>query len=411
MKIIFKNYDKIKLVIFILLAASFPYYLFINSSLIIAAVLLTFTKLFFIKDSFQYRFNKLSLILFAYYIIETISLLYTQKGNLNIAFFNLEKHLTLVVMPFVFYDFHATKRNVEIIQFIFVITSLIASLVCIIVNMNISIEQHNTYFYDWQFSHLRLVEPIGMHPVYFSMYICFSLLIVMHYLKSNFHKISISMKIIFLLLIFYFLFVITMSGARTLTVSIAAIIIGSLVIYGAMNKSFKLFFYAGLLLTSIVVFVLINPIVKTRFMDMTKNKYETTNYGSYFARTLLWVPGMEIIQENILFGVGIGDAQKELDKKFIQYNYIEGIGMDMHNQYLQILLEVGVVGLFIYISMLCIQLRNSIKQKNLLYLSFLVLFIIGSITESMFCRQNGIIYFLFFSFIFYKSNLNTDIVK
>src|SRR5688500_10357577 len=102
MKTILNNYDKIKLVLFVLLAASLPYYLFLNSILIMAAFLLTLIKLFYLKDISNFQFNRLSLVLLAYYVIEIISLSYTQKENINVGFFNLEKHLGLVAIPFIF---------------------------------------------------------------------------------------------------------------------------------------------------------------------------------------------------------------------------------------------------------------------------------------------------------------------
>jgi O-antigen ligase len=140
-------------------------------------------------------------------------------------------------------------------------------------------------------------------------------------------------------------------------------------------------------------------------MDMMKMSYENSNYGSYFARWKIWEPGIEAIKEHPWIGVGTGDHQSELDKKFIEYNYFEGVGLfNMHNQYLQTLLTHGVVGLLILLSILFRQFRKAVLNRDSLYLSFLTLFSLGCLTESMLNRNKGFIFFVLFSFIFYKSS-------
>ena len=137
---------------------------------------------------------------------------------------------------------------------------------------------------------------------------------------------------------------------------------------------------------------------------MWHNKTEGSNYDSYFARTNIWKPGVEAIKENIWFGVGTGDDQMEMDKKFIKYNYLMGVQLfNMHNQYFQVLLNFGIFGFIIFLISLFVQLKSSVFKRDLLYLSFLILFMCGCLTESMLCRNKGIIFFLVFSFIFYKS--------
>src|SRR6185503_3496218 len=90
-------------------------------------------------------------------------------------------------------------------------------------------------------------------------------------------------------------------------------------------------------------FIFINPVVKTRFTDLAHKRAEGSNYGSYFARLDIWLPGLEAIKENIWLGVGTGDHQMEMNRKYEKYNYTEGVRLEfnIHNQYLHTILNLG----------------------------------------------------------------------
>jgi len=405
MKLILNHYEKIKLIIFILLIASLPFYLFVSSILIIIATLLSLLKAYPFNSFDNVKLDELSVILISYFILELIGLSYTDKENIANGIFNLQKHLGLIFVPLVFFDFKINIRDRKILLFTFVISCFIASLICVIFNIFLSLSIYNMLFHDWRFSHERLSEPIGMSPAYFSMYLSISILIILNYFKENILFLSSIKKILITLLLLYFLVVVIALGARTITVTLMVIIILNMFQYARSQKSYKVLLLAVLVPFVFIGFIFLHPIVKTRFMDMMKSKYESTNYGSYFARSKIWGPGIEAIKENFWLGVGTGDDQIELEKKYIKYNYQEGVknGYNMHNQYLQTLLSIGIIGLLIFLLVLFIQLKNGFIKRDLLYLSFLVLFMCGCITESMLCRQNGIILFLVFSFIFYKS--------
>lgn len=106
---------------------------------------------------------------------------------------------------------------------------------------------------------------------------------------------------------------------------------------------------------------------------------------------------IEMLQEQpILFtGFGLDSTQEKIREKAKQYNLYYGYGdFNFHNQYVQIFAELGVFGFLILIAMLFVNIRKAIKNKNFLHIVFSVTMIILFLTESFFCRQRGVVFFI-----------------
>jgi O-antigen ligase len=401
------QYEKIKLTILILLVASLPYYLQISNVLIGLAALLTIARLVMMRRWSMLKIDALSLAIILYFVLEAVGLLYTEKENLRIGLFALDKHQGFILMPFIFSDVTLNIKSREKLLLSFVISCSVAALICIGVNLHQSIALYDQYFHEWLFSHDRVSEPIGMHAVYFALYLSFCILIVLNLLRQHYQSLSGTRLFLVFLLMIYLLVVIVALGGRTTTVALIIAVFVNLIFYARQLRSAKVYVCAALVPVVFAVFILLNPVVKTRFLDMLKDNYETSNYGSYFARTHIWVPGIDAIAENILVGVGTGDHQYKLNEKYLEHNYTEGVRLEfnMHNQYLQTALNFGMIGILLLLLIFIIQIKETVRQRDLLYASFLFLFMFACLTEAMLVVNKGTVFFLVFSFIFYNSKI------
>ena len=95
--------------------------------------------------------------------------------------------------------------------------------------------------------------------------------------------------------------------------------------------------------------------------------------------------------------------------KFREQGYAAGIEFkfNAHNQYMQTMLGHGIPGLFCLLAIILLQLFEAFKRSDLLYLSFVLLFSMAGLTESMLNRNKGIMFFLVFSFVFYNSEMTS----
>jgi O-antigen ligase len=142
------------------------------------------------------------------------------------------------------------------------------------------------------------------------------------------------------------------------------------------------------------------------------------HHNSFFPGTAMRVYQIriffEIVREQGIFlkGLGIENSQKEIRKKSIQYNLSPAYGeYNFHNQYIQTYVELGIVGFVILILMLILNFISALKQKDFLHIAFAITMIVLFLSESFFCRQRGIVYFIVLYCIFNSIKKQNKLIK
>ena len=123
--------------------------------------------------------------------------------------------------------------------------------------------------------------------------------------------------------------------------------------------------------------------------------------------------GIKILEENNAWitGVGIMDAQKLLNEKYIEYGLYTGyegtedigyLNYNFHNQFVETFVRSGIIGILLLFAMF---LSLFMMRQSNLFISHWVILIVFMffITESVLERQQGIVYFcLIYSSCFFK---------
>lgn len=129
--------------------------------------------------------------------------------------------------------------------------------------------------------------------------------------------------------------------------------------------------------------------------------------NNFFPGTALRVFQVRVFKEmlneqNIFFtGFGLEASQPQIERKVEEHQLDLGYKIfNFHNQYIQTFAELGIFGFLIFVTMLLINLKNAIYNRSFLHLVFALTMIILLLTESMFCRQRGIIFFVVLYCIF-----------
>lgn len=123
--------------------------------------------------------------------------------------------------------------------------------------------------------------------------------------------------------------------------------------------------------------------------------------NNYFPGTALRVYQARIFKElmlekNIVFtGFGLEASQDAIIAKAKQHNLFFDYGnFNFHNQYLQTFAEIGVFGFIILIAMLYFNLKSGWNRKDFLHIAFAITMIMLFLSESFFCRQRGVVFFI-----------------
>ncbi|WP_175455462.1 O-antigen ligase family protein [Flavobacterium omnivorum] len=170
------------------------------------------------------------------------------------------------------------------------------------------------------------------------------------------------------------------------------------------------FVFIGLFLVSLCV-----TEIRSRFLELfDTSKVVNNKETSSGIRYILWNTSEKVIKNSNYLGYGVGDAQEVLSKKLALDGYavLSKENYNAHNQYLQIGLATGVIGILLYLFSVAYLFRNFMKRKNAEAIVFLLFFIFVFLFESVLERQNGIIIYSFITSMFiYTSEFDKNISK
>lgn len=170
------------------------------------------------------------------------------------------------------------------------------------------------------------------------------------------------------------------------------------------------FVFIGLFLVSLCV-----TEIRSRFLELfDTSKVVNNKETSSGIRYILWNTSEKVIKNSNYLGYGVGDAQEVLSKQLALDGYavLSKENYNAHNQYLQIGLATGVIGILLYLFSVAYLFRNFMKRKNAEAIVFLLFFIFVFLFESVLERQNGIIIYSFITSMFiYTSEFDKNISK
>jgi O-antigen ligase len=359
--------------------------------------------------------NILFFLFIAFFFWQIFGLFLTD--SLNLGFERIFKRLSFLLFPLVlFYPGKRIIKNITLIIRLFAICTFLYLVFCfgnalhnsliILTNKWIFYPHPLEYDYENYFYGARL--SFLLHPSYLSMYIVISILVSLESLFDN--SLSHFRKGLWLIVIFVFLIVLYLLSSRAGI--LAGIVIIPLYFITKFYKKFSRWFILVLLAILAVIFI---GIAKTndrvqRSIEGISNK----NIDDIFKndeRLLIWKSAIGVIKQNIIFGVGTGDASMELKREFKIRGYVQGFyeNLNAHNQFLEILLENGLIGLILFLTILVYVSRMAITQQNLLSGLFIIMMVIFFMFETVLNRLAGITFFPMFSFLLlHIKKSNTD---
>ena len=326
------------------------------------------------------------------YLLYAIGLAWTEDKAAG--WFDLEVKLTMLLIPIVLSYSAITHQTLIKILKAFIEGSIIACIVCILYACyRYYFTSDVNYFFYGALSYFH-------HSSYFSMYLNFAILLLLADLLGYQRILTISKWSKFGIILFFGIFILFISS-KTAYVTLLLTIIFGLFAWIRKTNNFKMFFViAGLLLIIPPTLYHSSDLIKSRvleFVNAFDEKQETESLTGTTYRKIIWEESANIISNNVVKGVGTGDVKQELKNRYEALNLNEAyeVGLNCHNQYLQTFMAIGITGICALLLMLFIPIVRSIKNRNFIYLSFLVLIAINFFTESMLETQSGVVFYAF----------------
>jgi len=164
----------------------------------------------------------------------------------------------------------------------------------------------------------------------------------------------------------------------------------------------------------LVLLITVFPKTWNRFHELVFTKYEYAHKGeeSHFdmpvtadqwnganIRLAVWHCGWALVKQHPVFGVQLGDKVELMMETYKAkgFDFALETRRNMHNNYLDILVTFGIVGLLLFLwGFLFEPLRQCIRHKDFFGVFVIGAFMLSFIPETYFDRSNGNMAFAFF---------------
>jgi hypothetical protein len=141
----------------------------------------------------------------------------------------------------------------------------------------------------------------------------------------------------------------TNTRAALLTMALAA---GLILLTGLVRPSWKT--WAALLAATTACLPLIPGPVWERVLKL--ENYQSSRSATFSARMRYWQTGLQVVSENPIWGIGLGH-QTEVPRRMRRYMLMPD-NSTVHNEYIQDLMEVGLVGYTLLMAFLVVLYRR-----------------------------------------------------
>jgi O-antigen ligase len=395
----------------IAIVITLPYSIQLNGIAIIMFAISCLLQKNLIDRIKQLKNHKLFFLFTAFYLLHVLSFFYSE--NKNAVLFDVERKLSLIIFPIFIGITRLSNSQINHILFAHILSCVFASTICIVYSFD-----HFVSFNDHILNHgfrEKMTEAIGIHHVYFSIYISQAIFIsITLYFRSYFN--TLQWKLFF---VFSTVFLLFMLGSLSARMPLIAFLLTSLSIAFliiVITKKYKI----GII--SLIGVVCLSTILynspRIRYMiDISRNTsynfdtpYNHEWSSGFSVRFAIWKCSADTFRRNNFFiGTGVGDIQDEMQKSYALNNFTFAYDnqFNNHNQFIETLMGLGTIGLLLLLSMLILPALISIKTEKLLYFSFLSLIFISFLTETVLNTQKGVVFFSFFNSLLYFHYLPT----
>ncbi len=368
-------------------------------------------------------FNKNLLFPIALYVLMLFSVFWTIDSGKTIP--ALSKELSLLIIPLCFllsggFTNNQSKKIIEYYSFgmlLFCIFYLIKAFFRYLITGNTAVFfYHELVTKDVNAIHVSVFMVVAFFYFFTKTikknidYIAIGLLSILIFLLSS--K-NIILVFIFLILIYYLYYSKISNQLRLKNLVIFAAILGLFFSFSKIKNRFQIEFQTNTSksINTNVVEGAMAGVHNLSIKEAWTNPSFTPNDffpGTAF-RVFQFRIFLEMMQEDSIFwtGYGLNASYNKIEQKGIAHNVYLGDAThegyqkkNFHNQFVQNFAELGVFGFLILLLILFVNIKNAIKNKNFIHISFSIIMISLFLTETFLWRQRGVVFFTLLYCIF-----------
>ncbi len=369
----------------------------------------------------------------AYFAFNVI--FFFRTNDFNDGVFEIQQKLSVVFFPIILAGSNnSLKNNSLLVLKVFVIGVIIASVYCLLYALNSNLYYENGQFIlkytyddvDWlknkSFIETILVRTsffgysilsIFKHHAYFSMYIVFSILIIINFFRKKLIK-TITAKILYILAVIFLSGMLFLLQSRSAFVTIPIVIACMAVVEFRKNINLISIGIFVMIVVGAIFAISTSSRLQQNIKDIKNIKEEgfVSHIKERDIRYRLWYTSILVIKDNFWIGTAPANEEAALTKKYkeLGFEHAEKEHLNSHNQYLQTFVGSGVFGFLALMFVIVYSFIISIRKKHYLLFFLMLILSINFLFESMLNRMAGVLFMMFFlsMFTFMEAKIEQD---
>jgi O-antigen ligase len=304
-----------------------------------------------------------------------------------------ETKLSFIVVPILFYNIkeHLIAQRKNIMRF-FAYGVVAYVLYAIGYLIFFYIKWYPRYIFSFTDHYVVYVLfnylPGAYHHTYIGIYIAFAMIILFDEVKHTQKKSYKYLKLFLFFLIFLMQFYI--GSKMTMALSVLGLLI--YVSFSRLGKKMFYTLFAGISAVSLVFFFFVKDWIMRGINKSVGYRLE------------YWEKASELIQENPWFGIGV----KNIKKNELLMLDGEIRSLIPHNLYLHELLANGIFGIIFILFLFYFLFRKAFEANDVVFISFMFLCALLSLSEDLLYLQKGIFFFILFATLFVVTHKKKD---
>ena len=364
----------------------------------ILMVLLAFSRGTFDENLKALKNNTPALLLLAIYGLFLISFVYTEDTAKWLWFST--RYMPLLLLPLAFGVMPVlSNKQVNNILFTF-------SLLTTVITVGTLIKYFLNYeAYNQAISQSDSLQPVlGIFHIYFGLMMALAIIFCLDiYKKPHFigHPPLRYMALFCIVLNFIALHIL---AYRTGLLALYVALLWQVVFFIRTKKKYLM----GL---GLLVLIMGTPVIAFYSLESVQRRVENTktdisryvehqdiNHYSIAQRFAAWETGLAVFKSHWLLGVGLADVNNEIRRQYNikDFGLIKENQVGIHNQYLQIAVGLGLVGLLVFLAGLIYPFLKQTWQNDTLTKSFIICIAVAMFVENFSQRQLGLNLYVFF---------------
>jgi len=364
-----------------------------NSILLILLSGVTLIQLCFDFKRFNIFSSSQFYILSGIFFIQLLSLF--QSGDYRSIESGLMIKLPFLLFPFIMLISGVDEKDWELIKKVFILGCLFA----LFLSFRFLIF-HQFNIKDL-FQYHKYENYLILHRPYFGIY----LLTAIVFLFEN--KIFYPYSYLLILLFVFFLWLIQ----AKMSLLIFALILFFYILSNTKKTYKKWVLICGILFSILIVVFSINFYLNNRNRQDLLSKKALFLVLSMDTRLIQWDCAWDLVNQNLILGVGEGKIKDELNACYMAkhpftFQFLKNY--NVHNEFLEEGVRHGMIGILTYLIIFFFFFRISISSGDGAYLSFLVIIVFASLTETTFSRSQGVLLIAFINSVMYLRSVSLN---